>query len=241
MDNLENTFEVLLERKPSDKERQMLYKKKDALKIKENDAIWSILVVLDYYNSLYEEIPEKIEQSISNILVSAQKTAEKNIESSITSYKADLAKSIHITSSEISRNITFRNKTLYIIISFVISLLIIAFIGHKTYQYAYEKGSTIGFSQGSTYAGFEKIRYNWSNTTEGQKAFLIYQKGDINKLYEISNQNMTNSAYILFKNNALDTLSKCNGKGWKIIDNACYVYKTKDGNTYGWHINNYFD
>ena len=61
MSNLDDSFEKLLGRQPSDAERQNLYRVRDALGLKNNDALWLVLLALQHYQSLYENIPDRIE------------------------------------------------------------------------------------------------------------------------------------------------------------------------------------
>lgn len=72
-------FLALTGRVPTDAEKLRLYKLKDALKVEETDAIWSILIALDYHRSLYEAIPEKIE-SLSKAAHAAATEETKKIQ-----------------------------------------------------------------------------------------------------------------------------------------------------------------
>ncbi len=57
MGELDDSFAQLLGRQPSDKDRQDLYRVRDALKIKATDSVWLLLMALQYYVKLYEEFP----------------------------------------------------------------------------------------------------------------------------------------------------------------------------------------
>ena len=57
MSDLDESFEKLLGRQPTDDERQRLYRVRDALNIKPTDAVWTLLMVLEHYQTMYEEIP----------------------------------------------------------------------------------------------------------------------------------------------------------------------------------------
>jgi hypothetical protein len=56
----EGAFEVLMGRRPNDEERQRLTKIRDALGIRSADAIWEVMIALDYHLQLYTAIPDKI-------------------------------------------------------------------------------------------------------------------------------------------------------------------------------------
>lgn len=57
MDDIESSFKELLGRQPSEKEIERLYRVKNALNIRDNDAIWMILMAFESYDTLYSKYP----------------------------------------------------------------------------------------------------------------------------------------------------------------------------------------
>jgi hypothetical protein len=51
MNELEDSFAKLLGRQPTDADRQRLYRVRDALGLKNNDALWLVLMALQHYES----------------------------------------------------------------------------------------------------------------------------------------------------------------------------------------------
>jgi len=56
----DDAFKTLMGRLPSEEERQRLVKVRDALGIRSADAIWEVMIALDYHLQLYTAIPDKI-------------------------------------------------------------------------------------------------------------------------------------------------------------------------------------
>jgi hypothetical protein len=56
----DDAFKALMGRMPSEEERRRLAKVKDALGIRSADAIWEVMIALDYHLQLYTTIPDKI-------------------------------------------------------------------------------------------------------------------------------------------------------------------------------------
>lgn len=56
----EEAFEVLMGRLPTDDERQRLAKVREALRVRSNDAIWEVMIALDYHLQLYRAVPATI-------------------------------------------------------------------------------------------------------------------------------------------------------------------------------------
>jgi hypothetical protein len=67
---VEDTFSKLVGRQASEAERTRLYRLRDALGLRDNDAFWSIVMALEYYDSLFraypDELAEKTAQSIDH-------------------------------------------------------------------------------------------------------------------------------------------------------------------------------
>ncbi|WP_202981400.1 hypothetical protein [Xylella fastidiosa] len=65
---VESSFEKLLGRQPSDKEIKSLYRVKNALNIRDNDALWLVLMALESYDTLYQKYPAMISNQVGKIL-----------------------------------------------------------------------------------------------------------------------------------------------------------------------------
>jgi hypothetical protein len=58
--DLNSTFELLLGRVPSDEEKQILYRIKTALRLRDTDSMWAILMALGNFQFLYRQHPKEI-------------------------------------------------------------------------------------------------------------------------------------------------------------------------------------
>ena len=79
MNELEDSFAKLLGRQPTDSDRQQLYRVRDALGLKNNDALWLVLMALQHYESLYADIPDSIKQSAQKAAASAAGQAQAEV------------------------------------------------------------------------------------------------------------------------------------------------------------------
>lgn len=68
MDDIESSFKALLGRQPSDKEVERLYRVKNALNIRDNDAMWMILMALESYDTLYSKYPALIADQVDVVV-----------------------------------------------------------------------------------------------------------------------------------------------------------------------------
>jgi hypothetical protein len=68
MDDIENSFKALLGRQPSEKEIGSLYRVKNALNIRDNDALWLVLMALESYDTLYSKYPALIAGQVDDVI-----------------------------------------------------------------------------------------------------------------------------------------------------------------------------
>ncbi len=72
-------FERLLGRELSPDDKVRLLRIKDILGIDNNDALWDLLIAMDYQRIYYEELPQKIEQSTASILENISLAAKQEV------------------------------------------------------------------------------------------------------------------------------------------------------------------
>ena len=104
MGELDDSFAKLLGRQPSDAERQQLYKVRDALGLKNNDALWLVLMALQHYQDQYERFPNAIALAAKETLANFKATADTMIIASVEAAKADLAQAVAETVHEVAHH-----------------------------------------------------------------------------------------------------------------------------------------
>ena len=85
-----SAFEKLLGRESKPAEREQLYRVKEALGLRENDAPWLVLFALQYYDSLYRQFPKAIGQEAARVLSETRSAADASMRASLEQAKADL-------------------------------------------------------------------------------------------------------------------------------------------------------
>lgn len=212
MSELDDSFTKLLDRQPSDAERQHLYKVRDALGLKNNDSLWLILMALQHYQSQYEDFPKQIADSARNILTNFKTTADAMTEASVEAAKADLAQAVASAAKEVAHNTSAKQKWQWAcgcILGVAVTFSAIGWYVHST---ARADGFNTGYGVGYKEAKDEKAAAAWANTPEGKLAYRFAQSGELQRL------------------------AKCQGKGWKIEKSACYPYANGNEGTYGWAL-----
>jgi len=212
MSELEESFAKLLGRQPSDADRQRLYQVRDALGLKNNDALWLVLIALDHYQGQYENFPSRIEQAAKNILGSFKSTADATMKASVAAAKADLAEAVAASAQKVANDVAGKQKLQWIAGSMAVVALCLGGVFWYAHDTAYKAGINSGFGLGYSEARDEKAAATWANTPEGRLAYRFAQSGELQRL------------------------AKCQGRGWKIEKGNCYPYPVHNEGTYGWEI-----
>jgi hypothetical protein len=205
MHDLDDSFSKLLGRQPSDLQKQRLYQTKDALGLKNNDALWLVLIALEHYNTLYEDIPNRIENAARSSLDSLEGLAKMRLEAAssaaIDSIKYELVEKV----AGLSEQTIVRDKWWWSFSCVALSLSALIVVGVLSFNF----GERVGKSEAYQEVRDEQAAASWANSGEGKKAFSMAQKG------------------------TLSLLINCGGKGWKVENNNCIPY-TSDNTVTGW-------
>jgi len=212
MNELNDSFATLLGRLPSDSELQQLYRVRDALGLKNNDALWLVLMALQHYQTQYEEFPARIAKSARTTLEEFKAAADRIIQASSQAAKADLAQAVADAAATVARDTATRQKVQWI---FATVALVLAGVGGGGW-YMLERGHADGYSSGygDAYkeAKDEKAAAAWANTPEGKMAYKFAQSGELQKL------------------------ALCANKGWEITKKMCYPFPAGKEGTFGWQM-----
>ena len=210
MSDLDSSFAKLLNRQPTDAERQNLYRVRDALELKNNDALWLVLMALQHYQNQYEQFPQAIAQAAKDILVNFKVTADTTVKASVEAAKADLAQAVASAAHKVAHNTSAKQKWKWATGCIAVAFTCFGIFGWYMHNSSHDSGYKAGYGTGYNEAKDEKAAAAWANTPEGKMAYRFAQSGELQRL------------------------AKCSGKGWKVEKGACYPYSVPKEGTYGW-------
>ena len=105
---VEEAFAKVLGRQPSEDERGRLYRIRDALGLRDNDAFWYIVLVLEHYDSLYRDYPSQIRDEARRTIEEARRTFAAAAEVEAAKAQTALAQQVAETSVAIARKLAER-------------------------------------------------------------------------------------------------------------------------------------
>lgn len=110
-----SNFERLFRSSATAGEREQLTHVQHTLGLRDNDALWIVILALLYFESLYVEYPKAIGRAAADVMDEVKKTSDRVIRASTESAKADLAKAVASVAREVARDPTRRQMTQWLV------------------------------------------------------------------------------------------------------------------------------
>ncbi|HEY8162812.1 MAG TPA: hypothetical protein VIF34_11165 [Methylocystis sp.] len=115
-----SSFERLLGRAATEREREQLRRVQAELGLRENDALWLVIFALQYYEGLYRQFPKAIAVEAQRVLSETRVAAEATIRAGAESAKADLAKAIATSARDVARDVARRQMMQWLIVGMLV-------------------------------------------------------------------------------------------------------------------------
>ncbi|MEO8211627.1 MAG: DUF6753 family protein [Myxococcales bacterium] len=211
MTDLESSFTQLLGRQASDREKQDLYRARDALNLKDNDAVWLLLMALGHYETLYAKVPAMMAKAAGDVTAAVQKAAEAQVKATVARVHADLGAAVAQTAAEIAGRRTTAQKLQWAAVCIGTALVALLVVGWFGFRKGVEMGYARGWAKADDTGRIAASAASWANTPEGRLAYGLMQAGSIRELAE------------------------CSGRGWSAKDGMCWPQMEK-GKIHGWRL-----
>ena len=211
MSELDDSFAKLLGAQPSEKERQDLYRVRDALGIKSNDALWVVLMALQYYQSQYEKFPARIEDAARRTIQKFESAADATAKAAAENARQQVTAAAARAAWDVVQKVETRERLKWFSITLATCLLCLIPFAVFVYAVAEDAGKGIGYAEGYKAAKNEMAAAAWAASAEGEAAYLLSQAGSILQL------------------------ARCTNPGWYIKNGVCLPARAADG-LHGWRI-----
>ena len=103
--SIEEAFARVVGRPASDRERQRLYRLRDALGLRDNDAFWGIVMALEYYDSFFRQYPAQLAEETRRTIESARRAFAAAAESEAARLQRMLSERVAETSVQMARKL----------------------------------------------------------------------------------------------------------------------------------------
>lgn len=208
MNDLETSFAMLLGRQPSDKDRQELYRVRDTLKLKANDALWSVLMMLQHYEWLYSRYPAAIAESVKEVTKTARETALAQARAATAETTKVLAHAVAEAATASAMRAAGAQRLKWMVGCVIAVSVCLTTIGWWTQSRGERTGYAIGYGAARERYESSAAMASWASTPEGQLAYELARAGSVRELATRS------------------------GHRWFERDGACYA----GPRTHGWRL-----
>ena len=222
--SIDAAFRTIYERNPTPEETNHFNRIAKELGIRDNDALWAMMLLSGHYIDLAKHMPDRIRELTAKSLTEHARTIERahvaaekdfaviktRIEENIsravvTSAQEEIAKAAQTVAQH-----TARKSWLQWLGSAVV-------VGMILFAAAFYWGYRIGTASGYARALDVKIASSWAATDMGRAAYRLDQSGDLRAIVQ------------------------CDRDGWKITrgregQKICHVETNSNGQTFGWFI-----
>ncbi|HCB1767025.1 TPA: hypothetical protein MYP38_004864 [Citrobacter braakii] len=199
-------FEAAFHRQPTAEEVGRLERVMDVLDVRENDAIMTLMVVLEFYLSLYGSVPGRIEAAAKAAVGETKETTEKIAATAAQLAHGDLVEQLGKAVNQVASDAARKQQWKALgagIAAAAISLLVTGWV-------CFDAGKEAGYGAAIKVARNETAAAAWANTPEGQLAYRLALAG------------------------SLQQVARCSAPGWKIRNGACLPQVDAEGTLHGW-------
>ena len=190
MGELDDNFTQLLGHQPSDKDKQDLYRVRDALKLKSTDAVWMLLMALQHYKALYEEIPARIAAAVRDVTKGARAAAEADAKAAQEETKRALMDAVRHAAVRSAEAAAGAQLARWVSIAAGVICIGLLLMGWAAFDHGYGKGKAVGEDGALRTCGALVALSSWATTPDGQLAYGLSKAGGLSDVARCSGRGM---------------------------------------------------
>lgn len=190
MGDLDDSFSQLLGHQPSDSDKQDLYRVRDALKLKSTDAVWMLLMALQHYKALYEEIPARIAAAVRDVTKGARAMAEAEAKAAQEGTKRALMDAVRHAAVRSAEAAAGAQLARWVGIAAGVICIGLLLMGWAAFDHGYGKGKAVGEDGALRTCGALVALSSWATTPDGQLAYGLSKAGGLSDVARCSGHGM---------------------------------------------------
>jgi hypothetical protein len=188
--DLEDNFAKLLGRTPTDRSRQNIYRVRDALNIKPTDSVWMLLMALEHYEMLYEDIPGKITTAAREVVAGVRSAAEAEAAAARAETAKALMRAVHEAAVKSTKQAAGAYLAKWVSIGVGVTALAGTLLCWAAARRGEETGRAVGGDLARRQCGALVAASSWANTPEGQLAYAMAKAGGLAEVARCSGRGM---------------------------------------------------
>jgi hypothetical protein len=190
MNEPEEAFAKLVGRQATDKDRQALYRARDALSIKSTDSLWILLIALQHYEALYERIPQRVSDAARESVAAAKTTAEAQAKAAAEETRRALTEGVRRTVDENAKRATFVQILRWSTLAALTVVLALVAVGRWEFHRGEAEGTRVAEGVAVEQRARAAAEASWANTADGWLAYEFARVGSLRDLASCSGRGL---------------------------------------------------
>lgn len=190
MTDNEDAFKQYLDRQPTDGDRQRLYRARDLLNIKPTDAVWRLLMVLEHYQTMYEEIPRQIAEAARNATETIRVTAEAQAKAAREETKKGLMRTVTEAVQGTAKQFARAEHFKWVSAAVSIVAITVLAVGWGENRRGQAQGFAAGESSAKAECAYATKLSTWALTPDGLRAYELEKLGSLHDLVSCSGRGL---------------------------------------------------
>lgn len=195
-------------RELNEEEAERILRVQHILNIRENDALWAVIIALEHYQRMYEDIPPQVEAAGRVAVALVRETADAVAAAAAETAKQELSSELAASVREVANQTARKQQWQWITAGLVAAAVSIVTAGWTGFSHGKESGVAIGYHE----ARNESAAATWGASSDGRLAYKMAQAG------------------------SLQQVARCTQPGWEVSNGVCYPHEASDGKIYGWKL-----
>lgn len=208
MSRLAVTFEQLRGRPPTKDERLRLFHIRDALSLRDDDALWAFFITFDEYRSAAADVPRLIREAGAEAVAHADNAAKAQVEVVIAGAQAEAIRTMSAAVMRTAKVVSIGQVLMHSALLVSVVAIGIGVFGVFVQRTAYDQG----YAAATEVAELNDAATAWAHTEQGKRAYA----------YALDGQ--------------LDRWLYCTHPGFRIEGGLCYPDSLDNGARLGWRI-----
>lgn len=168
-------YRLLFGEKPDPKATAKLDHLAKVLNISDNDALWSVILVLQQYDTAYKLAPSRIQLTVDTLLEKVQTTVDAQTQTAAERAVNAMAQDVSKIAREVADQTTGRDQAKWMSIMAGVCAIVLLIAGGSGFYFGHKTGAAA-----TTEATL------WAITEQGRQARAIAESGIIQLIYNCS-------------------------------------------------------
>jgi hypothetical protein len=172
------TYKSLLGRDPSEEEMDNLRRIAKAGGFKENDAIWTLFVAMEHYQTLYKEAPARIKDAVEGAIASVKEGSDAHAKEAMAKAHTALAEAVSKAAKEVASKSAGRDYAKWLTAAISAAVVALSLVGAGAYYLGHHIATSAAQDRGEL-----------AETAEGRAAHRLSKVSSIQRLSRCEDSN----------------------------------------------------